>query len=232
MSAPEKINEPSIAAVAGKEKRHTGLWRKIRNNFIYGVIVTVPIIAPVWLVLFVVRKTDEVIKPLIPAQWNPDTYLPFSIPGLGFVLSIIGLFVLGTLAKNIFGRSLINLGENILARVPIVSNLYTAGKQLVSTVAEQSTRENQEVCLIEYPRKNVWAVGFITSQVRGATATKLPEGYVNVFVPTSPNPTSGFLLMAQRSELRAVDLTPEDAAKLIISAGMVSEELPVISSED
>lgn len=230
MSEPENTDKPIKSAVLGAEKRHTSLWRQIRNNFIYGIIVTLPIIAPVWLVIFVVRKTDEVIKPLIPAQWNPDTYLPFSIPGLGLLLSIIGLFILGTLAKNIFGRSIIGIGENIVARVPVVSNLYTAGKQLVSTVAEQSTRENQEVCLIEYPRTGVWAVGFITSQVRGATAKKLPGGFVNVFVPTSPNPTSGFLLMAPRSELRTLDITPEEAAKMIISAGMVTEEAEIVKN--
>lgn len=219
-SEPSKTNRP-------------GFLRRIRNNFIYGIIVTLPIVAPVWLIIFVVRKTDEVIKPFIPAQWNPDTYLPFSIPGFGLILSIIGLFVLGTLAKNIFGRAIIGFGERILGRVPVVSNLYTAGKQIVSTVAEQRDREAQEVCMVEYPRKGIWAVGFVTSELRGKIKEALPEGYVNIFVPTTPNPTSGFYLIVKRSELKILDLTPEQGAKIIISAGMVSNEddRPIIDAK-
>lgn len=201
--------------------KQPGIWREIRNNFFYGIIVTLPIVAPVWLIIFVIRKTDELVKPLLPAQWNPDTYLPFSIPGLGLIMSIVALFILGTLAKNFFGRTLIGFGERILARVPIVSNLYTAGKQIVETVAEQSTKEAQEVCMLEYPRKGLWAVGFISSDIGGELRNHLPVGYVNIFVPTTPNPTSGFYLISKRSDLKILDLTPEEGAKLIVSAGMV-----------
>lgn len=208
--------------VEAPEPKKPGFFREIRNNFFYGIIVTLPIVAPVWLVLFVIRKTDEVVKPLIPPQWNPDTYLPIQIPGLGLLLSIIGLFVLGTLAKNFFGRAIIGFGERLLARVPVVSNLYAAGKQLVETVAEQNEMADREVCMVEYPRKGVWAVGFITSKVRGEPATQLPENFVNVFVPTTPNPTSGFLLMVDRKDIKILNMTPEEGAKLIISAGMVS----------
>jgi uncharacterized membrane protein len=204
------------------EPSKTSLWRQIRNNFIYGVIVTLPIVAPLWLVIFVVRKTDEVVKPIIPEIWNPDTYLPFSIPGLGLLTSIIALFVLGTLAKNFFGRTIIRTGERILGRVPVISNMYTAGKQIVSTVSQQKDRSFKEVCLLEYPRKGLWVVGFVSSDVRGAPAEHLPEGYVNVFVPTTPNPTSGVLVMLPRTDIKVLDMTTEEGAKLIISAGLVS----------
>lgn len=204
------------------EPSKTSLWRQIRNNFIYGVIVTLPIVAPLWLVIFVVRKTDEVVKPIIPEIWNPDTYLPFSIPGLGLLTSIIALFILGTLAKNFFGRTIIRTGERILGRVPVISNMYTAGKQIVSTVSQQKDRSFKEVCLLEYPRKGLWVVGFVSSDVRGAPAEHLPEGYVNVFVPTTPNPTSGVLVMLPRTDIKILDMTTEEGAKLIISAGLVS----------
>ena len=204
------------------ESTKTSLWRQIRNNFIYGVIVTLPIVAPLWLVIFVVRKTDEVVKPIIPEIWNPDTYLPFSIPGLGLLTSIIALFILGTLAKNFFGRTIIRTGERILGRVPVISNMYTAGKQIVSTISQQKDRSFREVCMLEYPRKGLWVVGFVSSDVRGAPAEHLPEGYVNVFVPTTPNPTSGVLVMLPRKDIKILDMTTEEGAKLIISAGLVS----------
>ena len=210
------------AATDKSEPSKTSLWRQIRNNFIYGVIVTLPIVAPLWLVIFVVRKTDEVVKPIIPEIWNPDTYLPFSIPGLGLLTSIIALFVLGTLAKNFFGRTIIRTGERILGRVPVISNMYTAGKQIVATISQQKDRSFTEVCLLEYPRKGLWVVGFVSSVVRGAPAEHLPKGYVNVFVPTTPNPTSGVLVMLPRKDIKVLDMTTEEGAKLIISAGLVS----------
>lgn len=206
------------------EPHKTSLWRQIRNNFIYGIIVTLPILAPLWLVTVVIGKTDEWVKPIIPAEWNPDTYLPFQIPGLGLFVSVIALFVLGTLAKNFFGRAIINFGERILGRVPVISNMYSAGKQIVETFAQQKDRSFREVCLLEYPRKGLWAVGFVSSDVRGAPTKHLPEGLVNVFVPTTPNPTSGFLLMVPRDDIRILDMTPEEGAKLIISAGLVTNE--------
>ena len=209
------------------------LLREIRNNFLSGVFVALPIGVTIWLITKFVIAVDESIKPLIPARLNTDSYLPlqlfngFSItqlPGFGLIVAMFGLFILGTLAKNFFGRAILNLGERILNRVPVVGAVYNFVKQIVGVVAERQDAAFTQVCMLEYPRKGLWVMAFVTSPVAGEPARVLPDGFMNVFVPTTPNPTSGFLLMVKKSELKMLDMTPEEGAKLIISAGMVTEE--------
>ncbi|MEE9347678.1 MAG: DUF502 domain-containing protein [Robiginitomaculum sp.] len=231
MSEPEKrIAEKTV--FESKAEKPT-FFREIRNNFLSGVFVALPIALTIWLIGKFVIGVDNLIKPLIPAKINPESYLPLelpfglsinTLPGFGLIVGFFLLFVLGTLAKNFFGRTILSLGERILNRVPIVGAVYNFIKQIVGVVAERQDANFSEVCMVEYPRKNVWVVAFITSDVAGAPAKVLPEGFSNVFVPTTPNPTSGFLLMVHRSEIKILDMTPEEGAKLIISAGMVTEE--------
>jgi uncharacterized membrane protein len=132
------------------------------------------------------------------------------------------LFLLGVIASNFIGKSVIKAGERLLARVPVVSPVYNALKQIVTTVAQQKDRAFRDVCLFEYPRKGLYAIGFVTADLSGAPAQKLPKGYVCVFVPTTPNPTSGFLLFVKEAEIEILDMTPEEGAKMIISGGMVT----------
>ena len=145
-----------------------------------------------------------------------------SIPGFGLVMAFVALWMLGVLASNFIGNSVLAFGERLLARVPLVSNIYNALKQIVTTMAQQKDRAFKDVCLIEYPRPGLWAVGFITADLKGAPLDYLPEGYVCVFVPTTPNPTSGFLLFSKKDEVKILDMTPEEGAKMIISGGMVT----------
>lgn len=222
--------EPDIE-IEESVKEKPSLFLSIRNSFFTGVIVALPIGLTIWLITLFVRFVDKNVKPLIPPQLNPDTYLPFPIPGFGILVSIVALWMLGTLATNFLGSRLLRLGESILARVPLVSNIYRALKQIVVTVARQKDRAFKEVCLLEYPRKGLYAVGFVTSNLNGAPRKKLKDGYVCVFVPTTPNPTSGFLLFVKRTDLILLDMTPEEGAKMIISGGMVSSNKD-LSNED
>ena len=205
------------------------LVRWIRNRFFTGVIIALPVIATVMGVSWIVQKIDNNVLKFIPGPWNPKTYLGFDIPGLGLIISFVLLVFLGIIASNFIGNSVIKAGERLLARVPVVSPVYNALKQIVTTVAQQKDRAFRDVCLLEYPRKGLYAIGFVTADLTGAPADKLPDGYVCVFVPTTPNPTSGFLLFVKETDIEILDMTPEEGAKMIISGGMVSSNEELLS---
>ncbi len=194
----------------------------IRNRFLAGVIVALPIIATYWAVTTFIKFIDDRVWTVLPDIVNPKTYIGFEIWGLGLIITFVGLIMLGTLASNIVGTSVLKASERLLARVPVANTVYSFVKQIVVIVARQKDQAFREVCLIEYPRKGLWAIGFITTDLQGAPLRELGEGYACVFVPTTPNPTSGFLLFAKREELQILDMTPEEGAKMIISGGMVS----------
>ena len=198
------------------------LLKWARNRFFTGVIVAIPIVVTLLVVSWIVTKIDANVFRILPGRLNPETYLGFAIPGLGLIISIIILFLLGIIASNFIGKSLIKSGENLLGRVPVVSSVYKSLKQIVQTVADQKDRAFRDVCLIEYPKKDVWAIGFVTADLTGEPAKALGDDMVCVFVPTTPNPTSGFLLFVKKDNIQILDMTPEEGAKMIISGGMVS----------
>lgn len=209
-------------------KKHSFLL-SLRNSFFTGVAVALPIGATVWVISLIINFFDHTVKPLIPTQYVPDWL--YAIPGLGLLVSIVALWMLGALATNFFGSRLLKFGENILGRVPFVSTIYNTVKQIVSAVTQQKDRAFKEVCLFEYPRKGLHAIGFITSDLKGAPAEHLKEGYVCVFVPTTPNPTSGFLLFVKREEVTILDMSVEEGAKMIISGGMVTSNEDLYKQE-
>ena len=196
--------------------------RFIRNRLLTGVIVALPIIATAWAITTFIQFIDEKVWRFIPPSFNPKTYIGFDIWGLGLVLAVLGLIMLGTFASNFVGTSILSASERLLARVPVVRGVYSFVKQIVVIVAQQRDQAFKEVCLIEYPRKGLWAIGFVTTDLQGAPKEKLGADFVCVFVPTTPNPTSGFLLFAKRKDIQILDMTPEEGAKMIISGGMVS----------
>ena len=185
----------------------------LRNRFFTGVIIAFPIAVTVWLITWFVRVVDGRVLRLIPPELNPNTQLAeifgFGIPGVGIIIAVIALWLLGVLASNFVGNAVLGVGERLVNRVPFVSNIYNALKQIATTMAAQKDRAFKDVCLIEYPRKGLWAIGFITSALRGAPAKILPDGHVCVFVPTTPNPTSGFLLFVPKDDVKILDMTPE-----------------------
>ncbi len=195
------------------------LW--LRNNLLTGIAVSAPIGATVWLVWSFLRWVDGRVVPLIPEKYNPETYLPIAVPGLGLLISVVALTILGALTANLFGRTILGIGERLVERVPLVSSIYGTVKQIVQTVVSQHEQSFDSVVMIEYPRTGVHAVGFVSSPAQGEIAKHLGDGVVGVFVPTAPNPTSGFLIYEKRENLIFLDMTVEAGAKLIISAGLV-----------
>ncbi len=195
---------------------------RLRNYFLAGIVVVAPIGITVYLAVTFVEFVDERVIPLIPARYNPETYLPFSIPGLGILVSAIVLIMIGFLAANFLGRQLVSLGERFVDRMPVIRSVYGALKQIIETVLSQSSTSFRQVVLIEYPRKNVWAIAFVTSDAKGEVLRKVRNDLVAVFVPTTPNPTSGFILFLPREDLILLDMTIEEGMKLVISAGLVA----------
>ncbi len=205
-------------------EKKTGFGAWVRNRLITGIVVAAPITLTVWLVFSFVNFVDQRVKPLIPKPYNPETYLPFAIPGLGVVVVLLVLTILGTLTANILGRTLLKFGEGLVDRVPFIRAVYSTIKQIIDMIASQKERSFREVCLIEYPKPGVYALGFISGDAKGELKESLGEDYVGVFVPTAPNPTSGFLLYEKRDNLKLLDIKPETGARLILSLGLVSPE--------
>lgn len=211
----------------GSRGTGTTVLRWLRNSFIYGIAVATPIGITVWLVYLFVTFVDSTIMPLIPVRYNPETYLPFALPGMGVIIAIVLLTALGAVAANIFGRTLISIGERVVRALPLIRNIYNALKQLVDTAMSGTTQAFKEVVLVQYPMEGSWVVGFVASQARGLIGEVVGGGTeesLYVYVPTTPNPTSGFLIIVPRSMTVVLDISIEEAAKLIISFGLITPE--------
>ncbi len=198
------------------------LLRRLRTHFLTGIIATAPIGLTLYLAWVLVTFVDRVVTPLIPATYNPNTYVPFDIPGLGLIAAIILLTFIGFITANFLGREFVALGERIVDRMPVVRSVYGALKQIFETVLAQSSRSFREVVLVEYPRRGIWAVGFVTSTTEGEIQALKEDTLVNVFLPTTPNPTSGFLLFIPRGDLITLHMTIEEGIKMVISGGIVT----------
>lgn len=202
------------------------LIRWFRNRIIAGILVALPIVAVVWLVSNLISAIDNAVWSIVPDALDPSNYFDFPFFWLlSLVLAVFGLILLGIFVSNRVGTAILRAGEAVLARVPVISPIYNGIKQILNTIAEQKDRAFRDVCLIEYPRKGIWAIGFVTADLSGAPETELKDtgkDFVCVFVPTTPNPTSGFLLFVPTDEIKLLDMTPEEGAKMIISGGMVS----------
>jgi len=200
--------------MASLKKRRISITAKLRNYFITGIVVLVPIGITLYLTKFFISVSSN----LIPKEINPNNYLPFSVPGLEIFLAIILITFIGYLSLSFIGKKILQLFNDLLKKIPILRTIYSAIGQMAETFAPQ--RENKKsVVLIEYPRKGSWAVGFATRDNKGEISKKTNQNLVNVFVPTTPNPTSGFLLMFPKDEVIYLDMTFEEASKFIVSAG-------------
>ena len=200
--------------MASFKKKRISIAAKLRNYFITGIVVLVPIGITLYLTKFFISVSSN----LIPKEINPNNYLPFLIPGLEIFLAIILITFIGYLSLSFIGKKILQLFNDLLKKIPILRTIYSAIGQMAETFAPQ--RENKKsVVLIEYPRKGSWAVGFATKDNKGEISKKTNQNLVNVFVPTTPNPTSGFLLMFPKDELIYLDMSFEEASKFIVSAG-------------
>jgi len=219
----------------GHHARGASIGARIRNWFLAGVVVAGPLAITVYIVWWFVDTVDTWVKKLVPASFWPDTYLPFPLPGLGVIVAFLGLMLLGFLAANLAGRSLIALGEAILGRMPIIRSIYKSVKQVFETLFSASGTSFRKVGLIEFPVKGTWTLVFISVPPAEPVGAKLPpceEPYVSVFLPCTPNPTTGFYFFMPASAVIEVALSPEDAVKLIVSCGVIRPEaLPLALAE-
>lgn len=196
---------------------HRRVLSRIRSYFLAGILVTAPLGITVYLGVVFIAFIDGSVIPLIPEE-----YLPYRIPGLGLIILVVVLTLIGALTAGLFGRWLVRTGERILNRMPVVRSVYGAIKQILETILAQKSQAFREAVLVEFPRRDAWTVGFITSQTKGEVARKLPDqDLVSVYVPTTPNVTGGYMLFVPRSEILPLSMSVEDAWKLVISMGIV-----------
>ena len=196
------------------KRRRISFIARLRNYFITGIVVLVPIGITLYLTKFFISVSSN----LIPKEINPNSYLPFSIPGLEIFLSVIFITFIGGLSLSFIGRKILQVVNDLFKRIPILRTIYSAIGQMTETFAP-SANKKKTVVLVEYPRKGIWAVGFATKDNKGEIKNKTNEDLVNVFIPTTPNPTSGFLIMFPKKEVLYLDMSFEDASKFIVSAG-------------
>ena len=208
---PQLLPRPSLAA-------------RFRNYFLAGLIVVAPVSLTLFIVWHVVELVDSNVARLLPDRYNPETYLPFSVPGVGLLLMVGVITLAGMLTAGFVGRSVMRMGESILNRMPVVRSIYGTFKQIFETVFSHSSQSFREVVLVEYPRRGTWAIGFVTGTTRGEIQERVEPRLVNVFIPTTPNPTSGFLLFVPREELLRLEMTVEEGVKMVISGGIVVPE--------
>ena len=194
---------------------------KIRSWFLTGILVMTPLILTIYVAWAFITFVDNLVVPLVPFNYRPSYYLPFSIPGLGLIIVFIFTTFVGLLATGLFGRTLIRIWENILNRMPVVRSVYSAIKQILETVMATQSDAFRQAVLVQYPRKDIWAIGFVTGSTKGEVGKRVDKKMVNVFMPTTPNPTSGFLLFFPEEDLIFLNMTVEDALKLVVSGGMV-----------
>ena len=203
-------------------KDNKSILTKIRGYFLTGIIVTAPVGLTFYVSFLFIGFIDAKVRNIIPVQYHYDNILPFEIPGLGLLFVFIMLTFIGFLTAGLIGRYIIKLGERIIARLPIIRSVYGALKQIFESVLKTSSKSFREVVLIEYPRKGIWAIGFITGDTKGEVQDSLKEEIVNVFLPTTPNPTSGFLLFVPRKDLKVLNMNVEEGIKMVISGGIVT----------
>ena len=197
-----------------KSQKRRSVLARLRNNFIAGVVVLIPIGITVYLTLFITKVSSKI----LPKELNPNHYLPYDIPGVEIIISIILITFIGWLSLSFLGKKLLEIFNNILKKIPILRTIYSAFVQMLD-IFTKSDENKKNVVLVEYPRKGSWAVGFATRENKGEISKKSKQNLVNVFVPTTPNPTSGFLLMFPKEEVIYLDMSFEEASRFIVSAG-------------
>ena len=193
------------------------LFSKIRNNFIAGIVVLIPIGITLYLTIFIIRISGNI----VPKEINPNNYLPFNIPGLEIFIALFVITLIGWLSLSFIGKKFFEIFNNVLKKIPILRTIYSAIGQMTESFTKSNDKQ-KSVVLLEYPRKGIWAVGFATKENKGVIKDKVKEEVINVFLPTTPNPTSGFLLMFPKNEVIYLDISFEEASKFIVSAGTSS----------
>ena len=217
-----KLDDMPAAAAAPSQ---TSLAGRIRNYFLTGLVVAGPLAVTAWLIWSIVNWVDDLVRPLIPPVYRPETYLPWPIPGTGLVLAIIVLTLLGFLTANLVGRTLVGWGEDLLNRMPIVRPVYKTMKQIFEALFSKTGSSFRQVALVEFPAPGMWSLVFLSQPPSAELTAKLPPGeHISAFMPCTPNPTTGFFFYVLRKDLVVLDISVENAMTLLISAGMVQPD--------
>jgi len=199
-----------------------GILNRLRAYFMAGILITAPISITIYLAWNFITYVDSKVTPLIPAKYNPESYLPYGIPGLGVVVVVVGLILIGALTAGFLGRFFQKLWDTLVENVPVVRGIYKALKQVLETVLAQQSSAFREAVLVEYPRRGMWVVAFITGKTEGEIQAITDEEVINLFVPTTPNSTSGFLIFVPKQDIVKLSMNVEDALKMVISGGLVT----------
>ena len=203
-------------------KKNQNLFQRLRSNFLTGLVLITPIILTIYLLWGVINFIDDKVVPWLPNKYNPSTYLGKDIPGLGVMTFLVFTTIVGMVTKGFFGRQLIKFWQSLVDRTPVFRSIYNALKQIAETVFTKSDQTFKSACLVEYPRRGIWVVAFVSTITRGEIKEKINKDEIlTVFVPTTPNPTSGFLLFIPKKDVIILKMSVENAAKLVISAGLV-----------
>lgn len=214
---------PDPRPVVQTDLLHPSAGTRLRRYFLTGLVIAGPLAITLWVTWWFVNLIDGMVKPLIPVSYLPESYLPYTIPGFGLVIGVLGITLLGFLTANLVGRTLIDAGEAILHRMPIVRSLYKGVKQVFETIFSQSGTSFRKVGMVQFPQPGMWSIVFIAQQAAPEIAGRLPDGdeQIGVFLPCTPNPTTGFFFYLPRREVIELSISVEDGAKLIMSAGLI-----------
>jgi uncharacterized membrane protein len=202
---------------------HTGLMARFRNYFLTGLIVAGPILITLYLTWWFVTWVDGLVRPFVPSAYRPETYLPFGLPGSGLIVAVVALTLLGFLAANLIGRTLVDLGERLLGRMPVVRAIYRSLKQVFETLFSGKGSSFRRVGLVEFPSPGMWSIVLISQSPSTEISSRIPaeEEHISVFLPCAPNPTTGFFFYVPKSKIIEVEMNAEEAATLIMSCGVV-----------
>ena len=218
----EKPDNPGRTRNPREKVGRRPFGKRMRAYFLAGILVTAPVAITFYLAWIFINFVDRQVTPLIPVKYNPETYLPFGMPGLGLLIVVVVLTLIGAMTYSFAGRFVMRTGERILNQMPVIRNVYNAFKQIFETVLAQQSTAFREAVLVEYPRRGIWAIAFITGRTEGEVQNIIEEEVTNIFLPTTPNPTSGFLLFVPRKELVPLSMSVEEAIKMVISGGIVT----------
>jgi len=210
-------------------KQQQNLMHHLRRYFFAGILVSAPLAITAWVFYLAITIVDAQVVSLIPSWLNPFDNYALPVPGLGIMIVLVAMIIVGFLATNVLGRLVLSFSESVLGRMPVIRSVYGAVKQIVETVLHNQSQAFREVVLVEYPRHGIYAIGFITGKTGGEVQALSKDTLISVFVPTTPNPTSGFLLFFPRSELHVLQMTVEEGIKMVISGGIVT---PPYTAED